>query len=136
MNGSTKIKWKRGGTALIVGSAVTSIILAIIHYWLGYPIGRIYPVLEHLPALSLTYLIITLALGFIVGMPSIYVLNRLGLLNVILVSMVGIFVGIGCVILPIGSQPSPYAEGLFYGFGGFLMSVVFWLIYAGANQSK
>ncbi len=136
MNGSTKINWKRVGAAIIIGSAATSIILAVIHYWIGFPIGRIYPRLEYLPALSLTYLIITLVLGFIVGVPSVYVLNRLGLLNVIFVSIVGTFVGIWCVIRSIGPQPPPYAEGMFYGFGGLFMSVVFWLVYAGANKAN
>ena len=136
MNGSNKINWKRVGAALIVGSAVTSIILVVIHYWFRLPIGRIYPGVEHFLALSLTYLIVTLVLGFIVGVPSVYFLNRLGLLNVIFVSMIGTFVGIGCVIRSIGPHPPSYAEGMFYGFGGLLMSVVFWLVYAGANKAN
>jgi Na+-driven multidrug efflux pump len=136
MNGSTEIKWKRVGIALVVGATLTSIILAVIHYWLGFPVGRIFPSLEHLPALSQTYLIITLILGIFVGLLFIYILNRLGSLNWISVSTIGTFVGVGCVIGSIGPQPPPYVEVIFYGFGGLLMSVVFWFVYAGANKQR
>jgi hypothetical protein len=136
MNGSTDIKWMRVGIALLIGATLTSIILAVIHYWFGLPTGRIFPSLGHLPALSLTYLIITLILGIFVGVPFIYILNRLGSLNWISVSIIGTFVGFGCVIRSIGPQPPPYAEGIIYGFGGLLMSVVFWFVYAGANKQR
>jgi hypothetical protein len=134
MNGSTEIKWKRVGIALVVGATFTSIILAVIHYWLGFSVGRIFPSLGHLPALSLTYLIITLILGFFVGVPLIYILNRLGSLNWVSVYTIGTFVGVGCVIQSIGPQPSPYVEVIFDGFGGLLMSVVFCFVYAGAKN--
>ncbi len=131
---SKEIKWQRFSIALIVGSVVSSLILGVLHYWYGFPVGRIFPSLEDLPLLALAYLLIILPLAIIIGIPAVFLLNRIGWFKGSVVIIIGTLTGTACVIPSLGPQPPPYAEGLFLGFGGFLMSTLFWLIYAGANK--
>ena len=134
MTKSKVINWKRLSAALFVGAAATSMILGALHYWIGFPIGRIHPTLVHLPFHALTYLIVILSLVIIVGIPTIFILNRLGLFNRAVVLIIGTLVGTACIIPSIGPQPPPYAKALLFCFGGFLMSALFWWVYAGANK--
>ena len=136
MTKSKEINWKRLSVALFVGAAVTSMILGALHYWIGFPIGRIPIILVKLPFLALAYLIVILSLVIIVGIPTIFILSRLGLFNGAVVLIIGTLIGTACIIPSIGPQPPPYVKALLFGFGGFLMSAIFWWIYAGANKQR
>jgi len=133
---SKEINWKRLSVAIIVGASVTSMLLGVLQYWFGFAIGRLSPAVEKIPILALTYLIVILVLSVVIGIPAIFTLKRIGLFNEVTVLLVGVLIGAACIIPSVGPQPPPYAEALFFGFGGFAMSALFWLVYAGANKQR
>ncbi len=51
---SKVINWKRLSVALFIGAAATSMIPGALHYWIGFPNGRIHPTLVHLPFIALS----------------------------------------------------------------------------------
>lgn len=129
-----KINWKRCGLALIGGLFVSSIAMGFIHAWSGYPVGRFFMSLEDFPTLALMYFIIEVLTAMIVVVPTLTILNRLLWLKRSIVLIIGTLLGAGWAIPMLGPQPPPYLQALFFAFGGFLASSVFWLLYAGANK--
>jgi hypothetical protein len=132
---TTSIKWKRFSLALVVGSAVSAQIMAMLHYWNG-PHGLTLEVLPYTPLLALTYLLFLMPTAFIVGVPVAIVLDRTGLLRGWVVVLIGTLAGAAWAIPAIGYKPPPYDMAVFFGFGGFLASALFWLVYAGANKAN
>lgn len=132
---TTNIKWKRFSLAIVVGTAISAQILAMLHYWNG-PHGLTLEVLSFTPLLALTYLLFMLPTAFFVGVPAAVMLSRLGWLKGWVVVFLGTLAGAAWAILAIGYKPPPYDMAMFFGLGGFLASALFWLVYASASKTN
>lgn len=132
---TTSIKWRRFSLAIVIGSAASAQVLAMLHYWNG-PHGLTLEVLPFTPFLAMTYLMFMLPTAFVVGAPAAVFLSRLGWLNGWVVSFVGTLAGASWAIPTIGYKPPPYDMAVFFGLGGLVASALFWLVYAGANKAN
>ncbi len=131
----TSINWKRFNLAIVLGTAASAQILAMLHYWNG-PHGLTMEVLPYTPLLALTYLIFMLPTAFIVGAPFAVMLNRVGWFKGWVVVVIGTLAGASWAIPAIGYKPPPYDMAVFFGLGGFTASLLFWVVYAGANKAN
>ncbi len=130
----TTIKWKRFVLGLIVGASVSAQILSMIHYYNG-PNGLTLKTLPYTPLLALTYLIFMLPTAFLVGVPIAKILSDRGWFKGWVVITIGTLSGATWAIPTIGYKPPSYDLVAFFSLGGFVASMVFWLVYAGANNS-
>ena len=130
---STKIKWKRFYFAIVICTAVSAQILAMLHYWNGSH-GLSLEVLPYTPLLALTYLIFMLPTAFAVGIPFVIMLNRVGWFNGFVVITIGTIAGAAWALPALGYKPPPYDLAMFFGLGGFIASLLFWVIYSRANN--
>jgi len=130
---STKIKWKRFYFALVISTAAGAQILAMLHYWNG-PHGLSLEILPYTPLLALTYLVFMLPTALAVGLPFAIVLKRFGWFNGFVVVAIGTFAGAAWALPALGRRPPPYDLFMFFGFGGFIASLIFWVIYSSANK--
>ena len=130
---STKIKWKRFYFAIVISTAVSAQILAMFHYWNG-PYGLSLEVLPYTPFLALTYLMFMLPTAFAVGIPFVIALNRLGWFNGIVVVAIGTIAGVAWALPALIYKSRSYDLAMFFGLGGFIASLLFWVIYSRANK--
>ena len=128
----TDIKWNRFSFAIIVGSAVSAQILAMLHYRSG-PNGLTFEALPFTALLALTYLLFMLPTAFLVGTPVAVMLRRCGWLNGWVVVLIGTLAGAAWEIPMIGYEPPPYDAAMFFGLGG---SAIFWVTYASADKAN
>jgi hypothetical protein len=132
-----RISWERFGFAVLFGSLVSAHILGSLHSWLGFPIGRIFADADDFPFLVLNYFLCISITVVFVAVPTLLILGRVNLLRRLrglIVSIIGTMVGAAWSIPWFGPQPPPYAEALFFAFGGLLASSFFWFVYSGANK--
>ena len=130
-----EIHWKRIALAITAGSLVSAIVLGVLHSWSGYPVGRFFTSFEDFPALALIYLLFVLLTAVLAGVPAIIILDRLRILKGSVIVVTGTILGAGWSIPLFGQQPPPYIEVLFFAFGGFFVSSIFWLVYAGVEKT-
>ena len=107
--------------------------LAMLHYWNG-PHGLSLEVLPYTPLLALTYLLFMLPTALAVGVPFVIMLNRVGWFNGFVVVAIGTIAGAAWAFPALGYKPPPYDLAMFFGLGGFIASLLFWVIYSRANK--
>jgi hypothetical protein len=130
---TTSVKWGRFSLALVIGTAVSAQILAMWHYWNG-PRGLTMEVLPATPLLASLYLVFMLPTAFLVGAPFAILLNRIGCFKGWVVLIIGALAGALWAIPSMVNERAFYDTALLFGVGGFVASLVFWVIYAGANK--
>lgn len=116
--------WGQIFVSLLAGATVGAEVMALLHYYMG-PHELTWKIVLFSPLLGLTYLIIMLPIALAVGFSAYLALAYANLLNGVSVLTVGALAGSGVGLLVRGWKLDVIA---FMGFGGFVSSLVCWLI--------